>query len=316
MAASERETSSWSSQLAVNAREQLLASSNEIEGYLMGIDVANLVWCSKGTFGNQVVSKEALEDAKRAYDEHLEDPTKPQAGPVEPFVFSMIVSIASDGFFATSCARWNGPSAIAPTFADVKLRFTGVAPADGVLAADFQHSSEILQQLFTLAKTSNTSGHRGVLPAANGPYQSERGWRFTHQLFEKVKNGEEDDSTVPATFKIDQWPVASEAAREAIEQMKATHRVNYLEAFDASGKLVIPTAYEEKLRGSLAIIRFTLSHYYIRGENVNSFTANIDHIRILNPPTPASPSKKRRKFTDVDNITGNISPKKLRLAES
>ncbi|KAJ7784441.1 hypothetical protein B0H16DRAFT_1876889 [Mycena metata] len=192
-----------------------------------------------------------------------------------------------------------------------RFTFRGAAPPDQALPKDSKESSDILTQLFDLAKTSNTSNRRGIFVQA-AP-QSKIHLRFSHQFFEKRKHGEEDDPAVPATFKLDRWPVASDAAKQAIEEMKTTHRVNHLEAFDADETLLIPGAYEEKLRGSLATVRFTLSHHYIRKDDADSFTANIDHIRILNPPTPATPTKKRRAFTDVDNVTGDISPKRTRV---
>jgi hypothetical protein len=109
--------------------------------------------------------------------------------------------------------------------------------------------------------------------------------------------------------------------------MTATHRVNYLPAYNAIGNLIYPNDYEAQLRGALAQVKFTLSHWNIHKQgmllprcptstftNINShkdvFSANIEHIRILTPPCPASPSK-RRKFTATDDVSGDISPLRL-----
>jgi len=268
-------------------------------------------------YGNRAVSIEAAAKAVKAAAEGLQDPTKPgaRADILKPFIFSIIVSITSEDFFASSCGKWKGPTIAAQTFANVKLTFTGEAPADPLLAEEFHHSCAKISQMFALAKTSEAHERRGVFVESGDKIKL----RFTHRLFEELKDGEEDDDAdVPAAFKIHQWPVRHEEARKAINGMKSTHRVNYLRAYDASpeGRLLFPGAYDSQLPGALAQIRFTLSHWNIcqSGQNPRDvFNANIEHIRILNPPRTASPSK-RRKFSAIDDVSGDISPKKARPA--
>ncbi|KAJ7928014.1 hypothetical protein B0H13DRAFT_1014234 [Mycena leptocephala] len=235
-----------------------------------------------------------------------------EADTLEPFIFSMIVSITSEDFFALPCGRWMGPTVVAPTFADAKLTFTGGVPADPRLARDFQQSCAKIVQIFESVRPSGTHEQRGVLLKQEDPVSRIK-LRFTHRLFQKVEEGEEEDDDIPPAFTIDHWPVRHQQAREAIAGMTATHRVNYLPAYNAIGNLIYPDDYEAQLRGALAQVRFTLSHWNIRQQDV--FTANIEHIRILTPPPPhpASPSK-RRKFTATDDVSGDISPKKARPA--
>ncbi|KAJ6477314.1 hypothetical protein C8R47DRAFT_1139938 [Mycena vitilis] len=267
------------------------------------------------TCGEHVVSFEAAAKAARTKAEQLQDPTKPATGPLEPFIFSTIVFITLDDFFATSCGRWRGPTLGAPTFADVKLTFTGAAPADPLLAKEFYRSSAKISQLFESARSSELHQPQGVFVKSDDP--TKRKLRFTHRLFEKCKDvGDQDDEDVPAAFKIHQWPVRQEEARKAIAGMRLTHRVYYLPAYDASseGKLIYPSAYDTQLPGALAQIRFTLSHWDIKRDRRDVFNANIVQIRVLSPPqtafSPSSPA--RRKFSATDDMSGDISPKKAR----
>ncbi|KAJ7486012.1 hypothetical protein B0H11DRAFT_2016559 [Mycena galericulata] len=223
-----------------------------------------------------------------------------------------------------SCGNWKGRTVAAPTFADQKLRFTGKAPTDdSELAKDFHIAREKLEQIFKAAKTSDRHVQRGVFmePFPGSP-PSEMKLQFTHRLFEKIHKGDEEiEEGLLPEFTIGEWPVASEPAKQALAEMKYTHRVNYLAAFDATpeGNLIRPDAYEARLRGALAQIRFTLSNWYIgqKGENPpkDVFMANIAHIRVLAPPTKlsASPKRPRKKFTAQDDVSGDISPKKPRL---
>ncbi|KAJ7781799.1 hypothetical protein DFH07DRAFT_949496 [Mycena maculata] len=285
--------------LTANARKQLIASSGGDEGYLKTID--------------------AVAKAKKAVEERLLDHSKPPAAGAEPFIFSMVVFITYEDFFATSCAYWKGPTFQAPTFADVKL-------------TDFHESYEKLGKIFAAAKSSDSHERRGVVVEN---YPNEIKLRFTHRLFEKRQEGDEEVDRfraqllwlnsinivlegVPPELTIHHWPAASERAKQALVEMAHTHRVNYLQAFDATpkGKIIGPDAYKRELRGALAQVRFTLSHWDIRNKAPRDvFNANIVHIRILAPRVnaSASPSKRPRNFTAEDTVSGDISPKKARV---
>ncbi|KAJ7675700.1 hypothetical protein DFH06DRAFT_1170236 [Mycena polygramma] len=307
--------SSYFAELTANARKSLIESPDESKGYTPKLDTSKLTWVPMIHCGEHVVSLEAAAKAARTKAEQLQDPTRPAAGPLEPFIFSMIVFITQDDFFASSCGRWRGPTLGAPTFADVKLTFTGAAPADPLLAKEFYRSCAKIAQLFESAKSSELHQRQGVFVKSDDP--TKRKLRFTHRLFEKMKDVDDDnDEDVPMAFKIHQWPVRHEEARKAISGMASTHRVNYLPAYDASpeGKLIYPSAYDTQLPGALAQIRFTLSHWDIKQDRRDVFNANIVQIRVLDPPqtafSPSSPG--RRKFSAIDDMSGDISPKKAR----
>jgi hypothetical protein len=179
--------SSYFEKLTANARKKLVESSNELTGYTKNIKPSHLIWVPKGSCsnGNQVVSIEATSKAVEAAAERLQDPTMPaaEADTLEPFIFSMIVSITSEDFFALPCGRWMGPNMVAPTFADAKLTFTGGVPADPRLARDFQQSCAKIVQIFESVRPSGTHEQRGVLLKQEDPVSRIK-LRFTHRLFQ------------------------------------------------------------------------------------------------------------------------------------
>jgi hypothetical protein len=171
--------------LTANAHQKLVDSSNELTGYTKKINPSQFIWAPKHRYpyGNQIVSVEATAKALKAAAERLQDPTMPaaEADTPEPFIFSMIVSITSEDFFALPCGRWMRPTDAAPTFADAKLTFTGAVPADPLLAGDFQESCAKIVQLFESVRPSGTNERRGVLLKQDA---SRIKLRFTHRLFQ------------------------------------------------------------------------------------------------------------------------------------
>ncbi|KAJ7695690.1 hypothetical protein B0H17DRAFT_1178173 [Mycena rosella] len=313
------ESTSYLDKLLTNARKRLVESSDSENGYTKTVAVSDLTWHRIGNFGDQVVSVAAAEKTKKAVEEHLQDSSKPEATAPPPFVFSTIVFITYEDFYGDPATNWRTPSPIAQKLSDAKLTFTGKAPADPVLAKDFHDSRAKLEKIFELAKTSVAHTRQGVIITPPGQALCDRKLRFTHRLFEKVEEGDEDDPKFPPEFKIQQWPVQTEEAIRALAEIKCTHRVIPLQAYDATpeGQIIRPVAYKEQLRGALAQIKFTLSHWDIRKDRRDVFAADVVHIRILNPPAnyPATPNKKRM-FSAVDTLSGDISPKKARAGPS
>ncbi|KAJ6477313.1 hypothetical protein C8R47DRAFT_1219868 [Mycena vitilis] len=303
-------------ELTSNARKKLIESSDELKGYTRAVKPAKLMWLAMGNCGEHVVSIEAVEKAQRAKEDHIQDPTLPVPGALEPFVFSIIVNITADDFFATPCGRWSGPALGARTFAEQKLNFTGAAPTNETLAKDFDRACQKILELFALAKSSEMHQPKGIFVNDLAKMKL----RFHHPLFEEIADGDEDDEddNIEDAFKIKHWPVRHEAARKARDKMTSTHRVNYLPAYDASrkGNLILPGDYETQLPGALVQIKFTLSHWNFKKDRRDVFNANIVHIRVLKPaPTtssPNSPSKPKRHFAATDEMSGDISPKKAR----
>ncbi|KAJ8596073.1 hypothetical protein M405DRAFT_806162 [Rhizopogon salebrosus TDB-379] len=98
------------------------------------------------------------------------------------------------------------------------------------------------------------------------------------------------------------WPVSSEAARHDLETMVETHRVVPIPAYDADGNFIHPQNYRKMLRGAIVQVDFHLTHWSIARKQdgtsaVDSYTADVVSIRVLEPV--AGPSKKKsRKYED------------------
>ncbi|KAJ6559053.1 hypothetical protein DFH09DRAFT_1161711 [Mycena vulgaris] len=303
---------SYFDELTANSREKLFKSSNHETGYTRTIAVSALKWHRMDKSRDQVVSVEAVAQTRAAMERRAQNSNKnPELKPLSPFIFSMIVLITPTDFCAMPCANWSGPTDMTPTFAHAKMTFTGKAPENNVhLEKDFHAAHTTLEKICKLAQTSDAHTRQGLFaPSYNVPKL-----RFTHRLFEKVKQGEEDGDG--ETFaKILQWPVISDEARKALAEMKSTHRAIRLVAYDVHGHIIPPSHYETQLPGALAQIKFTLSHWNIKQRASDVFCADIWHIRILVPSLPTLPpsSPSKRKLNLKDEESGDILPKKARL---
>ncbi|KAJ6559052.1 hypothetical protein DFH09DRAFT_1364842 [Mycena vulgaris] len=305
---------SYFEELTANSRRKLFNSLNHETGYTRTVAVSSLRWHQMDESRDQVVSVEAVAQARAAMERHIQDPDEnPEPEPLSPFIFSMIVLITPADFFAMPCARWNGPTDLAPTFAHAKMTFTGKAPENNLpLERDFHAAHSTLEKICKLTQTSDAHTRQGLFaPLCNVPKL-----RFTHRPFEKVEQGGEDnDDEVPPEFTIGQWPVISGEARKALAEMKSTHRAIRLVAYDVHGYIIPPSHYETQLPGALVQIKFTLSHWNIKQKASDVFCADIWHIRILVPSLPTLPpsSPSKRKLNLKDEESGDILPKKARL---
>jgi hypothetical protein len=92
-----------------------------------------------------------------------------------------------------------------------------------------------------------------------------------------------------------------------------------LPAEDVDGNRIHPLHYEEKLSGAVIRVGFVLNHYFpLNGKH--RFTADIDNIRVLVPPTPEPPvvllpplaplsppaSPQRERIARNDSNAGNV----------
>ena len=69
---------------------------------------------------------------------------------------TMILQALSNSLNYTSCGLWNGTRPGTKSFADVHLRFLGVAPSHPILAADFRRSMRNLQEIAFGARAKET----------------------------------------------------------------------------------------------------------------------------------------------------------------
>ena len=89
-------------------------------------------------------------------------------------------------------------------------------------------------------------------------------------------------------WAIENWPVKSQAATEALPALSKTHKVVAVPAYDMNGDLIHPLFYRTRLSGAVAEIAFELSHWSMRSRGAepacDTFAADLVAVRILLPP--------------------------------
>ncbi|KAJ6607917.1 hypothetical protein B0H10DRAFT_537534 [Mycena sp. CBHHK59/15] len=264
-----------------------------------------VVWRRIG-WDNKLVTKEsavAVEGAAEAESSVTasdtdEDKDELSETGLTPATLAFVGLISPENFWLTPCRYWKGPTKFTKTFADLKLDCHMVVPKESVFAGDFP---KVLENLRWLMAATETEGNqkKGILdekPASS--------IKARHVVFEKLSGGEEAPD-----FKLGDWPVKSDAARKALAGMEKTHSVNVLLAYDANGGLIQPAQYRDALRGAVVRAAISLSHWNFApnalepstATGVDTYTANIESLRVLIPPKaegPSSPRKRRVPLRD------------------
>ena len=86
-------------------------------------------------------------------------------------------------------------------------------------------------------------------------------------------------------YNINNWPVPL-ANESYLEDIKTTHDVQQIPAFDIRNESIHPSDYEEKLAGAIARVCFSITHFIIKQKHV--FNALVKDITIIRPPTTIS----------------------------
>jgi len=109
--------------------------------------------------------------------------------------------------------------------------------------------------------------------------------------------------------------LTDESAQPELEELKATHQLVPIPAYDVCGKLIKPDAYRRSLANALVELHFSLSHWPIGGKRgvpgYDVYTAEIQMIHVIAPPraTVTSTPRKRKISLYVDQ---SPSPSKKR----
>ncbi len=100
-------------------------------------------------------------------------------------------------------------------------------------------------------------------------------------------------------FTVAGWPARKRDARAALHDMRDTHRVNVMPAYDAYSVQILPSRYEAALRGADVQVYFSMLHWAIgQGEVINSDTmvCDVRNMRVTIPPRakmqPRTPTKR------------------------
>jgi hypothetical protein len=107
----------------------------------------------------------------------------------------------------------------------------------------------------------------------------------------------------PLEYNIHTWPVP--VTNEIyLDEIKSTHDVRQIPAYNDKNKSIHPSEYEEHLAGSISRVSFSVVHYLIRQRHV--FNATVRDITVLRPPSTIAP-------TSLKNILHPSPAKKRRL---
>lgn len=82
-------------------------------------------------------------------------------------------------------------------------------------------------------------------------------------------------------YNMNNWPV-SPANETYLNEIKASHDVQQLDAYDVNNNIISPFDYEEKLAGAIARICFSIIHFSIKEKHV--FSTRVKDITVLRPP--------------------------------
>ncbi|KAI6003100.1 hypothetical protein EDD15DRAFT_2467773 [Pisolithus albus] len=231
----------------------------------------------------------------------------------EPAPLCAIATIDRDDFWLTPLAGYHKPSAIWHDLASVKLSCAVAQPPVEPVKQEFHTVMENLRQLQGAIATPAYQAGKGFI--LSGGQTGDR-LKLRHLLFEMIGNDKVDHSfvetltgdgnTVPSpppyqdttAFSIENWPVDDNETKTELENLKATHRLIPLPAYDVEGNLIEPHAYQRSLQGALVKLYFNMSHWAIAGKNglhgSDVFTAEIQMIRVIDPPRPTITSNKRK----------------------
>jgi hypothetical protein len=84
---------------------------------------------------------------------------------------------------------------------------------------------------------------------------------------------------------MENWPVSREA-QPYLNEIKESFVPRPIHAYDEDDNLISPDMYEQKLKGAIVEIHFTLSHWGIVNKNdpSDTYSAHISHVQVISPP--------------------------------
>ncbi|PSS37627.1 hypothetical protein PHLCEN_2v554 [Hermanssonia centrifuga] len=263
---------------------------------------------SKDFKANVAVLAEHLQEFKRATEAHRINP-QDHIRPNEPtpITFAVVVRIDSDSPFLRSDSAWSPQSR--STFPKTKQTFIGRRALHEVFYEDHDLSMAHLASLFELACEYGLPGSRGVFTPSGADRQA---IKFRNALFTRFGFNERKeklaDNDPRAALQIENWLTHTDAASSELEKIKATHTVNFLNAYNISGNLIFPADYQKELEGATCIVYFNLLHWSFN--STDTLAADVVSLSVLQAayrqgPTPSpkrtialkdpfSPSKRQK----------------------
>ncbi|KAI5993897.1 hypothetical protein EDD15DRAFT_2366981 [Pisolithus albus] len=238
----------------------------------------------------------------------------------EPAPLCAIATIDRNDFWLTPLAGYHKPSAIWHDLASVKPSCAITQPSVQPVKEEF---NKVIQNLRRLQDSIATPGYqvgKGFILAGG---QTGNRLKLRHLLFESLDGRDSadqgfsetllgDDNIDVAPFTIDNWLVDDDETRDELETLKATHHLVPLPTYDIDGNLIQPHAYRQSLQGALVELYFNMSHWAIAGKGGTQgndvFTAEIQMIRIIEPPRQTVMPNKRKGDENHNGVPSPDSP--------
>ncbi|KAK7025639.1 hypothetical protein R3P38DRAFT_2778450 [Favolaschia claudopus] len=283
--------------------------------YLGNEDViSSLAWKKVGRDEMVVSAEEAAKHAsnmeKQSNTDHDNEGSEGGEGvgadDLNPVGLTVVAMVSPENCYLTPCANWNGPTEFDPSFADIKLNCRLVAPLNSLFAGDFQFAMRTITKLMAQVETDGYK-KSGIFNFNENP---KIGFKIRHIVFEpkeedddgddELKRGDKqkkkaDDPSIIELFVLQDWPVKNAAVKEALEGMENSHVVIPIRAYDVDGDLISPAHYMSKLSGAVVRATLTLSHWKIGRDKRDTYTADIESLRVLVPASVAGSSSPRKR---------------------
>ena len=148
--------------------------------------------------------------------------------------------------------------------------------------------------------------------------------RLSHPLYLPASiTNHTDDMAEFFNYTTKTWPMNNEKGKRSLRRAGRRGCVLKVPAvFDEHNKPIVPTTYEEHLKGAIITADCILQHFVIENakDSESSFTTDLIHVQILAPPPSPDPATdnatkaKKRKAAPVAP-EGPLSPKKKKLCE-
>ncbi|KAK7016115.1 hypothetical protein R3P38DRAFT_3321543 [Favolaschia claudopus] len=262
--------------------------------YLENEDViSSLAWKKVGRDEMVVSAEEAAKHAsnmeKQSNTDHDNEGSEGGEGvgadDLNPVGLTVVAMVSPENCYLTPCANWNGPTEFDPSFADIKLNCRLVAPLNSLFAGDFQFAMRTITKLMAQVETDGYK-KSGIFNFNENP---KIGFKIRHIVFEPK------EESIIELFVLQDWPVKNAAVKEALEGMENSHQVIPIRAYDVDGDLISPAHYMSKLSGAVVRATLTLSHWKIGRDKRDTYTADIESLRVLVPASVAGSSSPRKR---------------------
>ncbi|KAG1816360.1 uncharacterized protein BJ212DRAFT_1299650 [Suillus subaureus] len=232
----------------------------------------------------------------------------PESGP-DMAVLSSVIQISSGDYYLTADGGYRGASSFWPEFATVKPSCANEWPDIDPFKTNFNVVKENIKWLQDIATTDSFVLKRGLVPPYTDNFHfkslqcGEAGFDDSEDAVDSTEDTEENSAKadLDGIFLIENWLAFNDAAKGGLEEIKKTHRVVPILAYDMKGNLIDPQQYHCALEGATVELHFTLTHWSFTARKdqpatmgVDTYTGDIVMIRIIAPPiyTPGTPSKR------------------------